>query len=180
MFTSSALLAESPLLLSVWWALGGHQHFPGQTHGQMDRGLPWRGKVKGFLSCKEPCVKGREIVMAKRLGCVVYLWSSKSKFWYPMPCAPYTVKFCICLPNTPSLPLLRVLPRSLWGAVLPPLSMFVVWGLHAHFWPWRGARSPGLAEESAGQSGPLLGFLSQSLENRFSVSAGVAELVGLI
>lgn len=157
MFTSFALLPGSPLLLSVWWALGARQHFLGQKQGQMDRGLPLRGKVKGFLSCKEPCVKGREIVMAKQLGCVVYLWTSKSKFWYPVPCAPYTAKFCIGLPNTPSLPLLRVPPQSLWGTVLLPLSFFVVWGLYENFWPWRGACTLGLAKESAGQSGPLLG-----------------------
>lgn len=126
---------------------GGHwvptSASPGQKQGQMDRGLPSRGKVKGFLSRKEPCVEGREMVMAKRLGCVVYLQTSKSKFWYPVPCASYTAKFCIGHPNTPLPSLLRVPSRSLWETVLPPLSVFVVWGLYAHFWPRRGARSRG-------------------------------------
>lgn len=68
------------------------------------------------------------------------------------------------------------------GNILPSTLNPCGWGTSPHSWPWRGAHSPGLASDWC-RCLPVRdtqGFLSQSLGNRYSRSAGVAKLVGFI
>lgn len=142
------------------------------SRGRWTEAALQEGRVKGFLSWKELCVRGRQAV--PQGGRAVGYLCLKVKSLMPSGLCSAHCEVLSQPAQGPFPPLLRVPPRSLWRTILPSTLNPCGWGTSLQSWPWRGAHSPALASESTASPGQrlvqvlpvrdTLGFLAQSLE----------------